>query len=242
MTDLSIVIPVHNEQARITKTVARILNYLDHSSFSCEIILVENGSTDNTSYLAKRLSQVFRDENVITYAIPERGKGWAVRRGMLYASGNWILMVDCDLPTPVEQIGRFWSLRNRADILIGNRERSGEPVQRVISGMIFKMLVNWLVLPDIHDSQCGFKLFLVEAARDIFWRLTTHGMAFDVEALMLARRLNYSISEITLPWKYDPNSRVRLVRDSWQMFRDVLRLKRGILANVLQRPRLKTTP
>lgn len=232
MIDLSIVIPLHNEAARLSRSIERLYSYLACAPMQTEVILVENGSTDNTADIMQRY------KNTRRYSLPVRGKGIAVRYGMLQARGRWRMMADCDWSMPPDWITAFWDARRLGSVLIGSREASnairvGEPWKRHAAGRVFNSLVQ-TILPGIRDSQCGYKMFFGPAALDIFGLQTLSGLSFDVEILYIARRLGYATHEIPVYWVYDPDSRVRLVRDSLAMARDILTIRRNASQGIYQ--------
>lgn len=230
---LSLIIPAYNEAQRLPKTLERVKRYLKDQSYASEIIVVENASHDNTRQVAKE----FADQHscaqlpITVLEEPQKGKGAAVRKGMLAAKGKYRFMCDADLSMPIEEIHRFIppSLEN-FDIAIASREAPGairinEPAYRHVVGRIFNTLIRVLALPDLNDTQCGFKCFTAEITEDLFPRMTILGWSFDVEILYLARRLNYQIVEIPIPWYYNPQSQISVVGDSFQMALDIFKIR-----------------
>lgn len=221
--DLSVILPIHNEQERIIPAITQLIKFLPQTGLTWEILMIENGSTDRTVEIAAILAEML--DNVYDFNIPERGKGAAVRDGMITARGDWRLMCDCDFSMPVNQITKLLDVCQWADIVIGTRKRTGEPLQRRISAAVFRMLVELLVPLDLLDTQSGFKLFSARAAQACFSQQTISGLAFDVEVLKRARDLDLTIAEVPVSWYYDPDSRIRLVSDSLQMARDLWRIR-----------------
>jgi glycosyltransferase involved in cell wall biosynthesis len=223
-----VVIPAFNEAGRLPQCVRRVRAYLGTYLRDWEIRIVDDGSTDGTVAAAR--SAAADDPRVIVQVEPHRGKGGAVRAGMLAAHAPLRFLCDADLSMPIEQIDRFLALAPRhADIVIGSREgagarRVGEPERRHLMGRAFNLLVQTLVLPGIEDSQCGFKLFTGEAADALFGRATLDGFAFDVEVLALARRAGYRIAPVPITWHFNADSRVSPVLDTLRMARDVVRV------------------
>jgi dolichyl-phosphate beta-glucosyltransferase len=227
----SVVIPAYNEEAAIAVTVGRLSRYLASTALSWEIIVVDDGSADATVSIVEALAAA--NVHVRLVRAGRHGKGAAVRRGMLEAVGTWRFMADADLSMPPENLARFFAALKRADpaphVLIGSREapgseRVGEPWRRHVVGRAFNLLVQMVVLPGIHDSQCGFKLFSAEAVRALFPRTTIDGFAFDVEVLTLARRAGYGVCEVGIEWHCRPDSRVSVWRGA-AAFADVLRVR-----------------
>ena len=233
MTDeslfLSIVVPAYNEEHRLPRTLPQILAFLDAQAYSAEVVVVENGSADATWGVIQSFAA--RDARVRGLRSPRKGKGLAVRLGMLAARGRYRFLADADLSMPIAEVTRFLPPRlTDFDIAIGTREGPGavryhEPWHRHLMGRGFNRLVQILALPGIQDSQCGFKMFRGPVAEDLFRRATLEGMAFDVEVLFIARRLGYRIVEVPIPWYFDPNSRVHPVRDTLHMLRELLAIR-----------------
>jgi dolichyl-phosphate beta-glucosyltransferase len=233
---LSIILPIHNEENRLPKTLQLIFEFLNAQSYSGEVLIVENGSSDRSFELA---SQFCKDHpNFFAYHEEKRGKGLAVRTGMLKARGEYRIFCDIDFSMPVEEINRFLPpYQTEADIVIGSREAPGavrynEPAYRHFIGRIFNGMVRIAALPGLQDTQCGFKLFTARSAEDVFQKQTLDGMSFDVEVLFIALRLGYKIIEIPIPWYFNPDSRVRLVDDSLRMGADLFVIKRNAARGV----------
>jgi glycosyltransferase involved in cell wall biosynthesis len=228
---LSIIIPAHNEEARLPRSLETISAFLETQPYTAEIIVVENGSHDRTYEIAQQYTA--RIENLRVFQETARGKGLAVKRGMLQASGEYRFICDTDLSMPIEEVNRFIPPAQKdIDVIIASREAEGavrydEPAYRHFIGRVFNTLVRVLSLPGLQDTQCGFKCFRDEVAEKVFTLQTMPGMAFDVEALFIARRMGYKIEEVPIPWYFDPDSRVRLVQDSMKMALDLLAIRRN---------------
>jgi len=226
---LSIIIPAFNEAERLPETLRKINAYLSTQDFATEIIVVENGSTDGTYTIANDM----QGEICCLTVLHEnrRGKGWAVRQGMLKAKGEYRFICDADLSMPIEEIANFMPPAElSAPIAIGSREAPGavrynEPQYRHLISRAFNWFVRILLLPRINDTQCGFKLFREDAANAIFPRLTIFGWTFDVEALFIAHKLGFKIVEIPIHWHHHPHSTVKVLRDSIQMGIDLLKIR-----------------
>ncbi len=226
---LSIIIPAFNEANRIPDTLRKINAYLQKQDFPSEIVVVENGSTDGTYDIVNEMQ---REINCLTVLHEDhRGKGWAVQQGMYKAKGDYRFICDADLSMPIEEIAKFMPpVELSAPIAIGSREAPGsvrynEPKYRHWIGRVFNGLVRLIVLPGLNDTQCGFKLFREDAAKEIFPKLTILGWTFDVEALFIARKLGYRIVEVPIHWYHHPHSTVRIVRDSFRMGLDLLKIR-----------------
>jgi len=228
---LSIIIPAYNEENRLPNTLEQVFHFLEKQSYASEVIVVENGSTDKTFEFAQRLTQQHKNLRVIHNE--ERGKGGAVLRGVREALGEYVFICDADLSMPVAEISKFLPpALTDFDIAIGSREAPGavrynEPYYRHLTGRVFNMLIRLMVLPDLQDTQCGFKCLRAGVARDIFPFQTLTGWAFDVELLYIAYLHGYRILEIPIDWYFNADSKVRVLRDSWRMFIDLLVIRRN---------------
>ncbi len=227
---LSIVIPAHNEERRLPDTLTQTLAFLEAQPYTWELILVENGSTDRTWAIIQDAVQA-HPGRVHGLRSPQRGKGLAVRMGMLAARGRYRFMADADLSMPIHELRRFLPPQlTDFDIAIASREAPGairydEPWYRHLIGRAFNTMVRVLALPGLQDTQCGFKMFRGPVADDVFRYQTLTGMTFDVEVLFIARRRGYRIVEVPIPWYFNPDSRVRLLQDSLMMAWDLLRIR-----------------
>jgi len=222
---LSVVIPAYNEERRLSSTLARIQRYLAAQSYSFEIIVVDNASTDHTWQVAK-------EAGVQVLPEPRRGKGAAVRTGMLAARGENILFSDADLSTPIEEVQKLLAaLRAGNDVAIASRGLPGsilavrQPWHREMVGRAGNILVRMLAVRGVTDTQCGFKLFPREIARRLFSAQRMTGIAFDMEILFLAQRRGLKIAEIPVTWIDSPDSRINRVRDSLDAVKDLLRIR-----------------
>jgi dolichyl-phosphate beta-glucosyltransferase len=228
---LSVVIPACDEEARIGKTLRAVRAYLESRPYASEIIVVGDGCRDRTCQVASEYLRG-RDGDRVLDRAENRGKGFSVAEGVAASRGRFILFSDADLSTPIEELEKLLPEAERgADVVIGSRALPESDVQvrqnRLREGMgkIFNVFVRLFVLRGIKDTQCGFKLFKREAALDIFPRLALRGFSFDVEALYLARRRGFRIVQVPVIWRNSPTSRVRLVRSSAAMLRDLLRIR-----------------
>ncbi len=243
---LSVIVPAYNEERRLPATLEKLQAYLDRQSFSYDILVVDNGSTDRTAELVRQYAR--RNPSLRLVQTPVRGKGVAVRTGMLRAAGKYRFLCDADLSMPVEEFELFYPPRlEGADIAIGSREAAGsrrynEPGYRHLTGRVFSLAVEGLVLRGFKDTQCGFKCFRDSVAEDLFSRQRFDGWSFDVEVLYLARRRGYRIREVPVSWYYQSDSRIRLVNDSLVMFADLLRIRWYDLRGVYAKPNPRISP
>jgi dolichyl-phosphate beta-glucosyltransferase len=229
---LSIVIPAYNEEKRIGPSLGKILEYLKTKPFAAEVIVVDDGSRDKTSEVAGAALEGRVPFRTIRLEA-NHGKGSAVKAGVLASSGQVILFTDADLSTPIEELDKFLPrLDEGFDIVIGSRAlpgcdiRSRQAAPREALGKLFNRLVRLSVMKGCPDTQCGFKVFRRSAAMDLFSRLQTKGFSFDVELLLLARKAGYRMAEVPVVWCNSRPSRVRIVRGSWQMLRELRRIRR----------------
>ncbi len=227
----SLIIPAHNEEHRLPATLTTVDAFFSKQPYSSEILVVENGSQDFTAVV----TEAFAADHPRVRLIREshRGKGLAVRRGMLEATGEYRFICDADLSMPIEEVSKFLPPQlGEYDVAIGSREAPGarrynEPAYRHLMGRVFNTLVKMFAVPGFEDTQCGFKCFRREAARDIFGVQRLDGMSFDVEALYIASKRGYRIVEVPIDWYFMSESRVRLVEDSLRMFSDILAIRRN---------------
>ena len=228
---LSIIIPALNEGHRLPKTLDSIIGFLNRQAYDSEIVIIDNASTDDTFQVAKSFSDKF--ENLKVISEQKRGKGFAVQTGMLTAKGDYCFMCDSDLSMPIEELPKFLPPLCTADIAIGSREAKGavrinEPWQRHLIGRVFNILIKLLVLPGISDTQCGFKCFTRKVVINIFTKQRIGGWAFDVELLFLAKRAGFTLKEIPINWYYMTESKVKPIRDSVRMLRELLVIRRNV--------------
>jgi dolichyl-phosphate beta-glucosyltransferase len=228
---LSIIIPALNEANRLPGALAQIDAFLQKQLYQAEVLVVENGSTDNTVEVVQAFA---RDHPYVRlYAGEPRGKGRAVRRGMLEARGDYRFICDADLSMPIEELAKFLPPQlDHFEVAIASREakgarRYGEPLRRHLMGRAFNFLVKLLALRGFEDTQCGFKAFSRQAAEDLFHVQKINGIGFDVELLYIAQRRGYRIVEIPINWYYNPDSKMRLFRDSLAIIGEMFEIRRN---------------
>jgi glycosyltransferase involved in cell wall biosynthesis len=226
---LSVVIPAHNEASRLGTTLNDLTDLLRRQAWDWEVRVVDDGSTDGTAGVADEHGR--SEPRVVLQREPHRGKGGAVKAGMLAARGAYRFLCDADLSMPARELPRFLPPRLvDFDLAIGTREgfgarRVGEPLRRHVLGRVFNHLVQRLVLDGTNDTQCGFKMFTARAADAVFPLVTIDGWAFDVEVLAIARRRGFRVVEVPIEWHYRPESQVSMLSDGWRMVRDLRKIR-----------------
>ena len=226
---LSIIVPAYNEETRLPGTLEQIAQFLNTQPYSSEVLIVENGSTDRTCEIAELFSAGHPQFRLIREV--QRGKGRAVRTGMLSAGGEYRFMCDADLSMPVSEIINFLPpATGDFDIAIASREARGairynEPFYRHLGGRVINTLIRWTILPGLHDTQCGFKCFSSRVAQDIFSYQTMTGWSFDIELLYIARRRGYHIHEIPIHWYFNPDTKLNAFRDAIRMLSDIFQIR-----------------
>ncbi|MEJ5198677.1 MAG: dolichyl-phosphate beta-glucosyltransferase [Anaerolineae bacterium] len=225
---LTIIIPAYNEERRLPPSLDKIVAFIQQQPEPMDVIIVENGSQDRTTEVAEAYAARYPFIRVMH---SEKGKGAAVRAGMLAGRGRYLFMCDSDLSMPIAEVRKFLPPQlSDYDVAIASREgpgahRYGEPWYRHLMGRVFNLIIRVLAIPGFQDTQCGFKSFRREVARDVFASLTMTGWAFDVEALFIALRRGYKVVAVPINWYFDADSRVRPFHDTYRMVRDVLRIR-----------------
>lgn len=222
---LSIIIPAYNEESRLTATLNAAGSFLKEQSYSSEVLIVDNNSTDRTGEIIHQ----FCDQYPFMFGLFEEkpGKGAAVQKGMLHGKGEYRFMADADLSMPIQEINKFLPPQlEGVDIAIASREAKGavrfdEPVFRHLGGRLMNWMIQLLALPGLNDTQCGFKCFSADIAEDLFQKQTLTGWAFDIELLYIARLRGYSIQEIPIPWTYQVESKVNAIQDAINILQDI---------------------
>lgn len=238
---LSLIIPAYNEERRLARTLESVSEYLSRQPYRFEILVVDDGSQDSTLAIARRFQE--RQPALRILAEEHRGKGYAVRQGMLAARGQAVLFCDADLAVPMSELERLLPyLQDGYDVVIGSREglgarRLGEPVYRHFMGRIFNWIIQIVTVRGIQDTQCGFKLFRGDVVGPLFRALRLYGVdapaiaratvtaGFDVEVLYLARKMNLRIREVPVEWRFGTESKVDPMRDSLRALRDIARVR-----------------
>jgi glycosyltransferase involved in cell wall biosynthesis len=239
---LSILIPAFNEEQRLPKTLAEVQCFVEANHIAIEVLVINDGSSDGTAQVVKAGAERWPALRLVD--APHRGKGGAVKAGVLAARGQFVALADADLAMPIKQFARFNAqVFARCDVAIGSREASGsrrynEPVYRHIMGRFFNLLVRLLLLSGIADTQCGFKVLRRSLALELCRSQTIDGWAFDVEWLVIAHLRGYHIEEVPIDWYHEArSSQIHPLRDSFTMTRELLRIRqnrrKGVYAAVL---------
>jgi len=232
---LSVIIPAYNEEKRLPKTLEEIDKYLREKPYNYEILVVNDGSKDRTVEVAESLIPKIKNLKVTGYE-KNRGKGFAVRFGMMEAKGKFRLFTDADNSTPIRETEKMWpEFEKGADVVIGSREIKGaildppQPLFRRFLGEGFKLLRKIIVgLWEIQDTQCGFKCFRAEVVEKIFPKCKIDRFAFDPEILILAKKAGYKIKEIPIYWRNDPHSKVKF-KSIFNMAKDLLKIRLNLI-------------
>lgn len=236
---LSVVVPAYNEEPNFKKgTIDEIPRYLATQSYTYEIVIVDDGSSDNTASLGQEFAK--KHKNVRLIKNPHQGKAETVKKGVEEARGEFILFTDFDQATPISEVEKLMPLFPEYDIVIGSRQLPGakrekEPIHRHLMGLVFNLIVQLIAVRGIWDTQAGFKCFKANVAKNLFSMLKVYGKgknvngalvtAFDVELLFIAKKQGLKIKEVPIVWHHVATSRVSPLKDSLRMFRDVVKVR-----------------
>lgn len=230
---LSIVIPAYKEEKRIHKILDAIIDYEKDQKFDIEVIVVVDGTPDKTAEAAEKYQGRIKGLKIIDRK-ENKGKGYTVRQGMLAAEGKYILFADADNATPIEQVDKLLKFVDEYPLVIGSRYVKGgrlaisQSLFRKLGGRVLNLLLRMLAVPGIADTQCGFKLFAHDAAKEIFKRMTFDRWSFDIEVLAIARVHGYKIKEVGITWYNDPHSLVNPIKDGLKMVRDAWTVRKNL--------------
>lgn len=236
----TVIIPAWNEERRMPASLQRIVAFVEGQSDPIEVVVVDDGSQDGTATIVEEFAQQHGFIRLIRN--PHGGKGAAIKTGVSQGRGKYLVLSDTDLSVPIEEIVKFLPpALNGYDVAIASREAPGaeridEPYYRHLMGRVYNLLVRLAAVPGIQDTQCGFKAFRREVARQVFPLQTIEGWGFDVEVLFIARRLGYQIVEIPVRWYYGRESKVKPVKDTLRMVRDLLQVRRNARRGLYDRP------
>lgn len=232
MVHLSIVIPAYNEEKRIAGTLNKLYDFLKRKNFSYEVIVVDDGSTDNTVGISENSILAGEDKLRVIRNGSNTGKGFSVKNGILNSNGEYVLFSDADMSVPIEEVDKFFDIMGKGyDIIIGSRGlkesdvRMHQPWYREMMGRVFNLFVKSLLMSEFNDTQCGFKLFKADPAKYIASQLRINGFSFDVEMLYIAAKIGYRVKEMPVIWLNSPQSRVNPLFDSARMFFDLIRIR-----------------
>jgi dolichyl-phosphate beta-glucosyltransferase len=236
---LSIIIPALNEAKRLPPALAQIDAFLKKQSYTAEVLVVENGSTDDTVGVVERFMNDHPYVRLIS-GVP-RGKGIAVKRGMLAAQGEYRFFADVDLSMPIEELVKFLPPQLQDfDVAIGSREAKGarrfnEPPHRHLMGRVNNIWVKLMGVRGFEDTQCGFKCFHRNAAIDLFSVQRLNGIGFDAELLFIAQKRGYRILEVPINWYYNADTRMRVIKDTLAIFGEMFEMQQNWRTGVYQK-------
>lgn len=228
---LSIIVPAYNEQDRIVPSLERIESYLKTLAKPFEIIVVDDGSSDDTLNIVNGIAASSPAMRIVTYK-PNHGKGYAVRQGVAASKGKYVAFSDADLSAPIEEIEKlFKAVVSGTDVAIGSRAAKGavipkhQPLYRELGGKALNLMIRALAVRGIHDTQCGFKLFRGDVAREIFAKCFLDGWGFDVEVLYLACRSGYKVTEVPVKWSHSEGSKIHPFSAALKVMEDLMRMR-----------------
>src|SRR5947209_16790561 len=231
MPRYSIIIPAYNESARLGATLDHVLGYVSRQGWDAEIIVVNDGSRDQTPDLVRARSQEHPNLRLLDNP-GNRGKGYSVRNGMLNANGDLLLFSDADLSSPIEEAGKqLQAVTAGADVAIGSRwlnddlQTERQSLSRQLFGRVFNLILRVVLGLRFKDTQCGFKAFTRTAAKNIFPRQRIERWGFDPEIIFIAQKLGYCVAEIAVSWAHNDNSTISPLRDGTRMFLEVLKVR-----------------
>ena len=235
--DYSVIVPALNEEDRLRDPLLGTMDYFRGRSLDFEVVVVDDGSTDATSEVVRTLQGQHPELRLIRLP-SNRGKGFAVRTGVVNSSGRVVLFTDADGATPIQEVERLEErLEDGAEVAIGSRALSSDEVEvetrvyRKIIGRVFHTLVSFLTVGDFHDTQCGFKMLRGDVARELFGDLRMDGFSFDVELLSMALWRGYRVDEVPVNWSHVPGSSINLLTDSLRMLRDLFVIRSRLHRN-----------
>jgi dolichyl-phosphate beta-glucosyltransferase len=227
----SVIIPAYDEERRMPASLERVTAFIQKQLYPIEVIVVDDGSQDGTAAIVEGFAEKYPFVTLVRN--PHSGKGAAIRTGIARGQGQYLVVSDTDLSVPIEELPKFLPpVLDSYDVAIASREVQGaqrinEPYYRHLMGRVYNLLVRLVAVPGIQDTQCGFKAFRREVAREIFPFQTIEGWGFDVEILFIARRFGYQVVEVPVVWYYGAESKVSPVKDTIGMFAELLQVRRN---------------
>ncbi|MEA1909727.1 MAG: dolichyl-phosphate beta-glucosyltransferase [Patescibacteria group bacterium] len=227
---LTVIIPTFNESNRITETLESVREFLITQSYDHEVIIVDDGSVDDTVEKIKEYTQEDANFKIITYQ-PNKGKGNAVKTGVLNAKGEYVVYMDADNSTKISEVDKLWPHTKDYDVVFGSRHHPEatihirQAIHRIILSRLSNLLIRVLLLPNIYDTQCGFKLFKTDVAKKVFSKNRLNRFGFDFEVLAMSRNMGYKIKEVGVDWYNDSDSKVRAGREALRTLKDLLRVR-----------------
>ena len=236
---VSIIIPAYNEEHRLSASLDRVASFVAEQAYPIEVVIVDDGSQDATAAIVEQFAQTHPFFHLLR--VSHGGKGSAIRAGIGHGQGEYLAISDADLAVPIEELSKFLPpALDGYDVAIASREAKGakrfnEPYYRHLMGRVYNLLVRLAVVPGIQDTQCGFKAFRREVARELFPYQTIEGWGFDVEILFIAQRFVYRIVEVPVTWYYGSESKVRPVKDTVGMVRDLWQVRSNARRGVYDR-------
>lgn len=231
---LSVIIPAYNEERRIGKTLASIRKYLDVQTYNYEVIISDDGSRDTTVPIVKIIQEGWPQLRLLT-AVENRGKGAVVKHAMLNARGKYLLFTDADNATPIEEVEKFWPYADTFPIVFGSRHCKGahiyihQATHRKWLSRASNLLIRFIAVPGVWDTQCGFKMFERSAGKNIFANVKMERFGFDIEAFVIAQKLGYPFKEVGINWYNDPDTRVRTGKEAIRTLRDLFKIRFNIM-------------
>lgn len=232
----SIVIPAYNESQRLAPTLDKVLEYVAHENWNAEILVVNDGSKDDTADIVRAYSRNFPSVRLVENP-GNRGKGYAVKNGMLHASGDVLLMTDADLSSPIHESKKlFRAIEAGADVAIGSRwvdpslQSVRQPWYRQIGGRVFNLVIRVILGLGQKDTQCGFKAFSRSAAQRLFPLQQIDRWGFDPELLFLAKRFHMKVDEIGVEWAHDERSKINPLKDGFRIVNDAIQVRRNSMS------------
>jgi len=230
----SVVIPAYNEEERLPPTLKEVVEYLKKQNFSWEVLVVNDGSNDNTAKVVAEFAQSHPNVRLIDNKT-NQGKGAVVKQGMLEAKGEWRLFMDADNSTPISEVEEFWPFIRDYEVIIGSRYVQGskitekQPFIRRFISRAGNILIQLLILPGIQDTQCGFKMFSQKATEAIFPKQRFMRWSFDMEILAIAKKAGFKIKEVPVVWRNAPQSKLKAVKAALRTLKDLFLIKWNLL-------------